>query len=152
MEYTLSLIRNSRAFFLNTISNYSIEKLNQVPTGYSNSIIWNVAHVVATFDNLVYKLSMRPSQMNAEFIERYQKGTSHQQHTTVEEIAALKSLLTFQLDQFEIDYQSGMFTEFKEYKTSFGNTLNSVQESLSFDLIHEGIHIGYVLAMKKLLN
>jgi len=42
-----------------------------------------------------------------------------------------------------------LFTNYSDYETSFGLNLTSIEEAISFNNIHEGIHFGYLLAMVK---
>ena len=62
----------------------------------------------------------------------------------------LKSQLFSTLEKIKEDYRKGLFKKYTEYTTSTKSTLTSVDEALIFNNFHEGIHIGYVLAMKKI--
>jgi len=44
------------------IEDFSLEELNKIPEGFNNNIIWNIAHVIATQQALVYGLSGLPTQ------------------------------------------------------------------------------------------
>ena len=52
----------------------------------------------------------------------------------------------------QADFEAGMFTSFEYYKTSAGIELNSPEDVLSFLPIHEGIHLGYAMALKRMLG
>ncbi len=47
------------------------------------------------------------------------------------------------------DIKKGVSKEFKPYETSFGIKLSNLEEALEFAALHEGLHSGYALAMKK---
>ena len=49
------------------------------------------------------------------------------------------------------DYQKGLFKKYTEYTVSTKSILTSIDEALAFNNSHEGIHFGYILAMKKIL-
>ena len=55
------------------------------------------------------------------------------------------------LNQTEVDYNARAFKNYKEYTVSTGSTLISVDEALVFNNFHEGIHLGYILALIKSL-
>jgi len=55
------------------------------------------------------------------------------------------------LDQTEKDLEAGIFKTYQEYPTSTGYVITSVQDALNFNNFHEGIHLGYILALKKSL-
>ena len=47
------------------------------------------------------------------------------------------------------DYENGRFLNFKEYVTSIGFHLSSIEEAISFNNYHETIHLGFMINMKK---
>jgi hypothetical protein len=58
----------------NSISNASgiyFDQLNTIPEGYSNNLIWNIAHIVVQ-QMLVYKLSGLPMMISDEMV-KYKK-------------------------------------------------------------------------------
>jgi hypothetical protein len=50
------------------------------------------------------------------------------------------------------DYKAGVFGSFKPYATSLKIELNSVEDAVTYDLLHEGIHLGTITALKKVLE
>ena len=130
---------------------FSPEQLAHIPTGFNNSLFWNIAHVVVTQQKLVYGLSGQPLHIDEHWVEKYQKGTAPQQAPTPAEIEELKELLFSTLDQTEADYKAGVFTSFKTYMTSAKVELNSVEDAIQFNLFHEGLHLGSLLALQKLV-
>ncbi|MGB3545158.1 DinB family protein, partial [Rubrivirga sp.] len=56
-----------------------------VPDGFSNHVLWNLAHVVVTQQLLVYGLSGLPLNVPDEWVLAYRKGTSA---TTGESVAS----------------------------------------------------------------
>ena len=44
---------------------------------------------------------------------------------------------------------AGAFESFTRYETSAGITLNSTEEAILFNNIHEGIHLGYMMGIRK---
>ena len=49
------------------------------------------------------------------------------------------------------DYEAGRFVRFRRYMTSAGIALAEIEDAISFNNIHEGIHLGYILAQRKLV-
>jgi hypothetical protein len=119
-----------------------------IPDGFSNSLIWNAAHCVVTLQLLAYKLSGLEMHISDELANMYKKGTkaSTEKNTDINE---LKNLLTSTVSQLKNDYEKGIFNDYSPYKTSFGITLNSIEEVISFNNIHESLHLGYMMAMSK---
>lgn len=151
MQHPLEITRVNRKALEKLLNNYSIEELNKVPTGFNNNLIWNIAHVVVTQQLLVYKLSGLPLMIDEQMVDRYKKGTKTEHVATAEEVKEIRALLFSTLDQTEKDLEEGIFKKYMEYPTSTGFVLKSIEDAITFNNFHEGIHLGYILALKKSL-
>lgn len=145
----LNITRQSRANFLALLDAYRPEQLNQIPEGYNNNLIWNFAHVIVTQQLLTYGLSGLPLNLPAEMVEAFRKGSKPQRDYTEAEIDNFKQLSGTTLQQFEADWQAGRFNNFKAYETSFGLELKNLDAAIQFNNIHEGLHLGYAMSMRK---
>ena len=123
-------------------------KVSVIPDGYSNSIIWNAAHNLVTLQLLAYKLSGLNINIPETFVDIYKKGTTASEENNID-IEELKTLLITTAKQLAIDYEKGIFKTYSPYETSYGITLNSIDEVISFNNTHEGLHLGYMMAMSK---
>ena len=61
----------------------------------------------------------------------------------------MKKQLFSTLEQTQVDYKKGLFKTFNEYTVSTKSVLSNIKDALEFNNFHEGIHLGYILAMKK---
>ena len=50
------------------------------------------------------------------------------------------------------DYDNGLFTEYSEYTTSYNITLSSAEDAIAFNNVHEGLHFGYIMGLKKAIG
>ncbi|MDH7447369.1 DinB family protein [Aquimarina sp. 2201CG14-23] len=151
MQNPIEITRVNRKALEKMLEQYSLEQLNFVPEGFTNNLIWNIAHVVVTQQLLVYKLSGLDMMIDDEMVHKYRKGTKTEGPVTQDEIEKVKKLLFSTLDQTEKDLTSAVFKEFQEYPTSTGYVLKSVEDAINFNNFHEGIHLGYILALRKSL-
>ncbi|TPN84027.1 DinB family protein [Aquimarina algicola] len=151
MQNQLDITRVNRKLVIGFLENHSLEELNKVPEGFNNNLIWNIAHIVVTQQLLVYKLSGLPMMIDEDMVESYRKGSKTERSVTAEEVSTIKDLLFSTIDQTEKDLEKGIFKNFKEYPTSTGFVLKSVEDALRFNNYHEGIHFGYLLALKRAL-
>lgn len=149
MEQNFDIVRTGRKMILQYLENYSVEQLNTVPAGFSNNLIWNIAHIVVTQQLLVYKLSGLPMLISDDLVEKYRKGATVNGLATAEEIESLKPLLVETIDQTEKDFNAGVFKNYTEYPTSSGYVLKSVENAIKFNNFHEGIHLGVLMSIKK---
>jgi hypothetical protein len=151
MDFTFDIALKTRILFYKTLENLTLYQLNTKPKGFNNTIFWNIKHVVITQQLLIYRLSELPVLVTETEIETYKKGTKSESKATIEDIELLKYQLFSTLEKTKEDYQKGLFKKYTEYTVSTKSILTSINEALAFNNSHEGIHFGYILAMKKIL-
>ena len=151
MDWNHNIILKNRRLLSKYLEKFSLDQLNTAPKGYRNSIFWNVAHTVVTQQLLVYGLSNRPLLVDSDLVKTYKKDTKTVHEATEEELALVKTLLFSTIEQTKTDYDNGMFKNYTPYTTSLNVTLSTVDEAIRFNTFHEGIHLGYILAMKNTL-
>ncbi len=149
LKRALEITKVSRKAFRNILDNYTLKQLNKVPEGFSNNLFWNIAHVVVTQQLLCYRLSGLDTLVSNEWIELFKKGTSTTKDASEQDLKDLKELLFSTIEKTAEDIEAGIFKEFTEYPTSTGFVLRSVNDAFEFNNFHEGIHLGYILALKK---
>jgi hypothetical protein len=149
MQQTFDITRTSRKIVAPYLENYTLEQLNKIPDGYSNNLIWNIAHIVVTQQLLVYKLANLPMLISDEMVEKYKKGTKPEGIVTQAEVDEIKALLFRTLDQTETDYSNKKFNNYVEYPTSTGFVLKNAEDAITFNTFHEGLHIGIMMSLRK---
>jgi hypothetical protein len=70
---------------------------------------------------------------------------------TDEEIDHIAAFLLSTAEWAQEDYENGVFKEYNEYKTSTKVTLRNIEDALAFNLYHEGLHLGVILSLEKIL-
>jgi hypothetical protein len=151
MDWNHNIILKNRRLLSKFLEKFSLDQLNTVPKGYRNSIFWNVAHTLVTQQLLVYGLSNCPLLVDSDLVKTYKKDTKTVHEATEEELALVKTLLFSTIEQTKTDYDNGMFKNYTPYTTSLNVTLSTVDQAIRFNTFHEGIHLGYILAMKNTL-
>ena len=149
MNSVFEVQKTIREILLKVLDNHSLEQLNKIPEGFSNNLIWNVAHCVAAQQTLVYKLSGLPTMTSEEFTMKYRKGTKPEGDVSQAEVDEIRTLLSETLHQTEKDYLNKTFLNYTEYTTSMGFTLRNVEDALSFNNFHEGTHSGIIMSIRK---
>ena len=141
----------SREILLQLIEGLSEAQLNIIPNGFKNNIAWNLGHIFVTQQLLTYKLSGLQCNVSNDFIEKFTKGSTAKPNISIEKVNHIKNSLIELINQTEKDYKSGKFKEYHKYTTSQGFSLNNIEEAIQFSNYHEGIHIGIIMSLKKLL-
>ncbi|GAA4295146.1 DinB family protein [Aestuariibaculum suncheonense] len=153
MQFTLDVLTKTRQFFNQFIENTSLEDLNKVPEGFNNNIIWNIGHIVVTQQLLAYKLSGLPMMIDEVMISKYMKGTKPEGNVSQDEVDDIKVLLFSTVEKTKEDVANDVFKTFNAYTVSTtGNTLNTIEDAFEFILFHEGMHLGYVMALVRAIN
>ena len=145
------LFKLVRKNVLHLLEGITLEQLNEIPVGFTGNMAWHIGHLCATQQGLIYRLSGLPVNLEQAFIDKYKKGSVPKEPITQAELDFIKTELTAQPERLSADIQKGIFKNYSEYTTSFGNTIHSFDEALAFVNVHEGLHIGYLMALKRVI-
>jgi hypothetical protein len=151
MQQTFEITRTSRKILSQFLEKYTLDELNSIPEGFSNNLIWNIAHIIVVQQMLVYKLSGLPMMISDDMVEKFKKGAKPEHTVSQDEIDEIKSLLTATIDQTEMDFNNKVFKNYQEYPTSTGFVIKSAENAMSFNYFHEGLHIGIMMSIRKFL-
>jgi len=152
MNKSIDTIIATRKMFLELIGNLSVDDVNKIPAGFNNNIIWNFGHLIVTQQLLCYKLSGVPLHIDGAYVSKYSKGTKPEKFINEQEITFLKEQSLKLIDELNSDLQRNIFKNFNSYTTSFGVQLNTIEDSIQFIIMHDGLHLGYAMALKKVIN
>ena len=140
-----------RKFLSNLLDELTLEELNYIPKGFNNNILWNIAHILVTEQLITYGLSDLPIAMDKGFIERFKKGSKCLSNYSIYDVEVIKNKYLKLNNITQKDYKNNRFTNFTEYPTSTNIVLKNIDDALQFNMLHEGIHLGVILSIKKLL-
>jgi len=144
----IEALRQTRHNLLKTVEAYTIDEMNVVPEGFNNSLLWNLGHVWVTQKMLHYGLSGLPLNIDDELVNQFRKG-SKAIVLKEETLSRIKSDFIKSVDDLERDLNANIFKEFRPYRTSYNVELESLDDALWFNNMHEAMHLGYMLAMRK---
>lgn len=153
MNAVIVSVRSTRQFLLDGTRDLTIEQWNRIPAGFNNNIIWNMGHLVAALEGLCYRRSGLPMPSGEAFFERYRPGSKPEHQADSVEIEQVRALLQTSLDRLEADLNAGIFSSrnYEGFTTRYGVELNSAGAAVSFLPFHEGLHMGFINALKKIV-
>lgn len=151
MESTFEINQSSRNVLLKFLENHSLEQLNKVPEGFSNNLIWNIAHIVVVQQMLVYNLSGLPMMVSDEMVAKYKRGTKPENDVTQTEVDEIKSLLFPTLEKAKKDFADGIFRNYTAFTTMTGFHVTSAKAAMEFNNYHEATHLGIMMQLKKFI-
>ena len=154
MKESIDIIRGARKFLLNLIDGISIEKLNEIPVGFNNNLAWNFAHVIANQQILCYRNAGVKPVIEDKIIDKYKTGTRPEGFIDENEFETLKQYLLSTVDKFEEDSATNMFENYKAFdlKSYPGVRLKNINDAARFVSFHDGLHVGYSMALKRALK
>ena len=149
MGDTFAITRTSRNILSKFLENHTLEQLNKVPHGFSNNLIWNIAHIVVVQQMLVYNLSGLPMMVSDEMINAYKRGSKPERDVIQEEVDVIKKLLFETIDQSEKDFANGIFKQYAGFTTLSGFDLKTAEQAMAFNYYHEAVHTGMMMSIRK---
>ncbi|WP_264519972.1 DinB family protein [Flavobacterium sp. N1994] len=151
MDTTFNINQTSRTVISKIVENHTLEQLNTIPEGFSNNLIWNIAHVIVVQQMLVYNLSGLPIMVSDDMVAKYKRGTKPEHSVTQEEVDEIKTLLFATLEQTKKDFANNIFKNFTEFTTLSGYTMKTAMDAMEFNNYHEALHTGIMMQIRKFI-
>jgi hypothetical protein len=151
IEYIIDTIGFARKNFLKLIENCSIEQLNEIPEGFSNNLVWNIAHALSSQQMLCYELSSLEPRVDKTLVDAYRPTTFPEKFVDGQRFTFIKDSFLKSVDQLKDDYRSGIFKTYKERQTRFGVLITNIEEAIFYVSTHETLHFGYAKALYRAL-
>lgn len=151
MKNHVNILKVTRKNILKAVEGLTDAQLNYIPPSFNNNIIWNLGHLAVTQQLLCYRMGGVKTLVDDDMINKYRKGTKPEGTIDSEEIQTIKKSLVDIADCLEVDIDKDIFKTYEMYSTSYGVVLHTIEDALVFNNVHEGLHYGTILALKKLV-
>src|SRR5690606_1003009 len=123
-----------------------------IPAGFRNHVFWNCAHALVTQQLMTYYLSGNEMLVDNDWVLRFKKGSVGDQNVTEQDVRLLIKLLQTSQVKLKKDYFAANLSYFRPYETSFGIHLETIEDAIRFNNLHESLHLGYTMALVKNLT
>ncbi len=131
----------------------TVEQVNEIPNGFNNNLIWNLAHMVSVEQGYLYGKGGITPPVDATLIADYGNGTFPKEFVSQDEITMIKELAISSVERLRQDVESGAFANFPPTTiTPKAISLDTIHDALEFILFHEGLHLGTAKALKGAIN
>lgn len=154
MDKVFEQLQFFRGFTLNNLQKLEKEHADIQPTGFSNTLRWNYAHILTAYEGLVFQLTGKASKLDPKYMELFSQGTRPSEWTieapSLEEIAG------------ELDKQGKLIVEtfqnsldeklMQPFVVSGELKLETVREVLTFCIWHEGLHQGVINVLTRVVT
>ena|ERR1700748_3939776 len=151
MTRAIEVLQHPRRLILETISNLTIDQLNKIPEGFNNNIIWNLGHMIASQQGICYKRTGAELRVTDDFFKTYVSGSKPERFITEAEFVELKELFFSTLEDLQADYDAQKFTSYEGVNTRYNIPVSNIDEAIAFLPFHDGLHIGYIMSLRKLV-
>ena len=149
MNKKIDSIRKTRVKIIEGLKDLTPAQLNKIPQGFNNNIIWNLGHMLAAQEGILYLRGGHQLRIEQDFYDSYKMGSKPERELSDSEIENIKSLLISSLDYLETDVEAGLFHKYPNWTTRFGVDVSSFDDAIDFLIFHEGLHLGCITALKK---
>lgn len=152
---TAALIRNMRAMRIYShqiLEGLTSAQMNRVPDGAANNILWNIGHVCTDQINMLYAPAGLPSPLPEEFHAWFDPGTSPKDWKNEPPLAAVLTASRELNTNVVQDYEGRRFRDFTPYSLTEGYSIDSIEEAMAYHTIHEGMHIGIILTLRRFVT
>ncbi|WP_219837659.1 DinB family protein [Paenibacillus sp. R14(2021)] len=145
-----------RAQTLLAMEGMTEELVNRFPDGFRNNIHWQLGHIYFVTEYMTLSQLNLPMNLPEGFVERFGSGKGPLDYPASLPNATfpeLKSLLTEQLDRIRKQYPLDRLNESVDpINTSTGLSLVTPEQSLRYNMYHEGFHAGVLSTYKRILS
>ena len=148
----IAIFEQVRRQMAGLMKSLSQEQMLFIPDGFDNNIAWNFGHIVYTQESIIYRLADAPTVTNDTHRALFSMGTSPADWQETPDLTEVRELLKQTGMKLRSDYEAGLFTNFREYKTSTGFSVANVEQAIAFVNFHEGLHLGTILSIRNFLN
>jgi DinB family protein len=152
MTKEIEQLKKTRQYLLDLIKDLTPEQLNEIPAGYNNNIIWNLGHIFTGQQRVCYLRAGLETIIDIRNFSDYKPQTKPDETIQLEEINRIKSSFIHIVDTLQADYDKNIFINYQPFPVPYGFEVTNIDEAINFMLFHEGLHLGYIMALKRVLK
>ena len=139
----------TRGKFVNFVGDLEEETAGIQPNGFNNTIHWHVGHVLTVAEQFMFGFPKKSTQLPANYMQLFATGTSPAAWEG--DVPSVQELIIQLQDQLARIKEIPVDSFNQRLKTPFLGQ-ETFGELANFALFHEGIHLGQMQAMKRIIN
>lgn len=150
-EVLLNQLTDFRHELLVEVETINEEEADIIPEGFRNNIRWNLGHIYLEQYQWIQQLTKEPIMIPEHFKEWFGYGTSPEdwaEGIPIPSLDYVKRLLAVQPFMIRDLYGERLEEEFAVTETG----MYTVEQVLVRTIFHEGIHLGNIITLKKLVT
>ena len=143
--------RQIRQDVLRAIEGLTSDQMTAIPGGASNNILWNIGHVLYDQYNVLYRVCGLPDPLPQNYQGWFDCGTSPRNWTKLPDVRKVTDRFRTFIETVVADYEGGRFSPFNPYQLDDGTPVDTIQEAILFDALHEASHYGVIITLRRLV-
>jgi len=145
-------VRVSRGYLLQVIDGLTDEQMLEVPEGAVNNVLWNLGHIVNAHDRFTYGACEVESDVPESYTDLFTGGTSPSDWQSPPSIEEVMGHIKEATEKTYADYAAGKFDNYNAFELTPVLKIKNIDDALQFNCLHEGVHIGIILSLKRLIG
>ncbi|MCM3117970.1 DinB family protein [Neobacillus sp. MER 74] len=138
-----------RGRFVNFVGDLEEGTAGIQPNGFNNTIHWHVGHVLTVAEQFMFGFPKKTTQLPANYMQLFATGTSPAAWEG--DVPSVQELIIQLQDQLARIKEIPVESFNQRLKTPFLGQ-ETFGELANFALFHEGIHLGQMQAMKRIIK
>ena len=148
---SLGIFQRNRTYIERVLGTLSDDQMLAMPAGFDNNIAWNLGHLIVVQQSLIYRLSGLDTLTSRSHVAQFSPGTSPADWKSPPDMAELRTLLTESTTKMAADAAAKLFQTYTPYTTTTKFDLPTFNDAVTFNLYHEGLHFGAIMALRNLV-
>ena len=152
MKKEIEQIKNIRFYLLDQINLLTTKQLNEIPEGFNNNVIWNLAHCISAQQSICYAHAELPIVVDDKYYSPYRPSKKPEGFIDSAEIGIVKEVFVTSIEQLQHDFEANLFKGYIPWLAKpYGVKISNINDAINFVTYHEGLHAGSIIALKNLL-
>lgn len=151
-EELVKALMTCRGYMTMHTNGLTNEQLLAVPDGLENSILWHLGHLFHSHCSMTYGNCGIDSPSPDNYADLFKGGTKPADWSDTPSVEEVTANFNGIMEKIVGDYTAGKFESFKSVELAPGMNLDSIEDALGFVLIHESVHHGNIITMRRLLG
>lgn len=141
-----------RGYLASHIAGLTEEQLLEVPEGNENNILWHMGHLLVSHCGMTYGRCGLDYPCPREFTALFKGGSKPADWSETPDIAKIKGLFKENMNGIVEHYKNGDFENYDPQEMAPGMSLANIEEALGFVIIHESVHHGNIITIRRLIG
>ncbi|GED17305.1 DinB family protein [Aneurinibacillus migulanus] len=153
-EFVMKQFAIARSRLLSALENVTEEAASQKPEGFNNNIHWHAGHILLVTEKFFFKAPTGASELPELYDEYFANGTKPEDWKSMP--PSLQEIIELLTNQEKRIKETGITNLDRELDSPLnfksGLKMGTTGELANMAIYHEGVHTGYIYAMKRLVT